>query len=497
MERRGSPLVILVMVLAGAGPVARAQAPTTTTTTPAATRAAALTAAAGPAEQLVATVTGVEGMVQVRDTSDGPWRRAVAGMVVGEGAEFRTGPRSAVRCFIAPDQTITLDRLGVVKLLQAVREGNRVKTSVGMPYGRTRYDIEEAGVEHQSTMVTPGSTLAIRGTKVSVFDQPPFAPSAVSLTGRAEFRTPKRQVAFGGKGQGRTDVSADADTAAQYSLLRTFVDPASSFGRPAADRKLINQLQAKGDIVLRGGELALATGGPVTDPQLREFIGGQGRFNIALRWFEPVDFDLFVLTPDAAGRPAFTLGNPSYRGSVFKDIGLFEGPQDVPAVTAARTADGGRIKFDQIALGRGGLELASWNTPVPAVPYTIAVALYDHRDRDPNYVFGGRFRVDAYLDGKTVPLLQNYTFVRDTGLAPEYGPAFEGELPAAHRGGLVLVRPPESFQGDVALTAVDLSPAAGVKAGAAAAGKPKGRGGRGAATPAPAPVKAKASGKRR
>src|SRR6266581_9671067 len=135
------------------------------------TTSSSATTQSGP---MAITVTGVEGNVQVREGSDKPWQKAVVGMAVTEGAEFRTGPRSAVRVLIPPDQTITLDRLGVVKLMQAIQQGNVVKTKVGMPYGRTRYDIEEAGIEHQSQLVSPSSTLAIRGTRVSIYDQPPF-----------------------------------------------------------------------------------------------------------------------------------------------------------------------------------------------------------------------------------------------------------------------------------------------------------------------------------
>ena len=413
-------------------------------------------------EPLRVTVTGVEGMVQVRESSDQPWRKAAVGMVVGEGAEFRTGPRSAVRCFVPPEQTFTLDRLGVVKVLQAVRDGNVVKTKVGMPFGRTRYDIEAAGVEHQTSMVTPSSTLAIRGTKVSVFDQPPFAPSAVSLTGRAEYRTAKRQVAFGGTGRGRADVSSANASAAEFSLLRSFVDPVSTFGRPEQDRRLINQLQAKGDLLLRNGELAVALGGPVTDRQLADITAGQGRFNIALRWDGPVDMDLFVLTPDAkTGLPAHTLGNPSYRGSIFKDIGLFQGVNTtVPPVTAARTPDGGRIRFDQVAIGGGGIEFASWNDPVPQVPYTIAVAFYDRTPVDPNYPQTVSFRLDAFLDNKRVPLLQNYPDVRDNAAEPVYAPTFSSTLflNDITGGRLVLVNPPPNFPGAFDMSAVDLSP---------------------------------------
>src|SRR5262245_52114151 len=77
-------------------------------------------ARASEGQTLRATITGVEGIVQVREDEDRPWVAARKGMVVGEGAEFRTGPRSAVQFSIPPDQTITLDRLGIVKLVQAV-----------------------------------------------------------------------------------------------------------------------------------------------------------------------------------------------------------------------------------------------------------------------------------------------------------------------------------------------------------------------------------------
>src|SRR5438105_9048352 len=139
-------------------------------------------------EHLKATVTGIEGLVQVRGAENQPWQRAAVGMVVNEEAEFRTGPRSAVRFTLPPDQTVTLDRLGTVKVLEAISDGGKLRTNLGMKYGRTRYDIEAAGREHDSTITSPSNTLAVRGTKVSVLDQRPFAAEAVSLTGRAEFR---------------------------------------------------------------------------------------------------------------------------------------------------------------------------------------------------------------------------------------------------------------------------------------------------------------------
>src|SRR5437588_10982762 len=93
---------------------------------------------------LTATITAIEGIVQVRQSEDAPWQKATVGMKLGEGAEFRTGPRSAVRFEIPPDQIVTLDRLGTVKLIEAIQRSDSVKTDLGMKYGRVRYDVEAA-----------------------------------------------------------------------------------------------------------------------------------------------------------------------------------------------------------------------------------------------------------------------------------------------------------------------------------------------------------------
>src|SRR5207237_494997 len=78
------------------------------------------------------------------------------------------------------------------------------ETDLGIKYGRTRYDLEGGGLEHQSVLRSPNATLAVRGTRVSLYDQRPFTPQAVSLTGRAQFQALHRQVlAFGNRGQGR------------------------------------------------------------------------------------------------------------------------------------------------------------------------------------------------------------------------------------------------------------------------------------------------------
>jgi len=193
-------------------------------------------------EHLKVTVTGVEGLVQVRTGEDQAWQKATLGMELNEQAEFRTGPKSAVRFIIPPDQTVTLDRLGTVKVLQAVNQNGKLKTNLGMKYGRTRYDIEAAGQEHESTIASPSSTLAVRGTKVSLYDQRPFVAEAVSLTGRAQFRDIHKQLAFGGKGAGKTQVNTSKDSAAAVSLVGSFLDPTVALARTDSEARLVDTL---------------------------------------------------------------------------------------------------------------------------------------------------------------------------------------------------------------------------------------------------------------
>src|SRR4051794_20317208 len=57
-----------------------------------------------PEGPLTVRITAVEGIVQARTAPDQKWEKAATGMELAEGAELRTGPRSAVRFAIGDDQ---------------------------------------------------------------------------------------------------------------------------------------------------------------------------------------------------------------------------------------------------------------------------------------------------------------------------------------------------------------------------------------------------------
>ena len=118
----------------------------------------------GTAYEIV--ITDVRGLVQVRPDDQAPWAVAQAGQAVPIGGEFRTGPRSSVSFAIGSEQAVTLERLGVVKILQAIQGADgKARTEVGMKYGRSVMQVEEGGLEHESTIRTPSAVLAIRGSR--------------------------------------------------------------------------------------------------------------------------------------------------------------------------------------------------------------------------------------------------------------------------------------------------------------------------------------------
>lgn len=212
-------------------------AQTTTTTT---------SAPSGGALAIV--VTAVQGAAQYRASGETKWSIVKEGQQLTEGTELRTGTKGAVQFKVLPDQVYRVDRLTAVRILRANLENGVIKTDVGMTYGHVSKDLDAPSRPHDDKIVSPSSTLAIRGTRVSLFDQPPYPAEAVSLTGTAVFQTFKRQaVAFGSKGGGTAAVTSDVPSAANNSLYKTVVDPATAFsGRTQEEQFQLLSLTAYG-----------------------------------------------------------------------------------------------------------------------------------------------------------------------------------------------------------------------------------------------------------
>jgi hypothetical protein len=191
-------------------------------------------------------VTAVQGQAQFRPDSNTKWKTVEANSDLPEGVEIRTGPKGTVQFTVGSDQVFRVDRLTVVKVLRAnLNPDGTIRTDVGMTYGRVSKDVDQPQHPHQDTIISPSSTLAVRGTQVGFYDQPPFTPEATSITGQAYFRNLHGSlVALGGHGTGFAHVDGNSSNSGQYNLQNNLVDPNGNFsGHTSTDQQtLINAL---------------------------------------------------------------------------------------------------------------------------------------------------------------------------------------------------------------------------------------------------------------
>jgi hypothetical protein len=328
-----------------------------------ATTAFVLAPAAPPAApgSMPVIITAVHGLVQYRDDDSQPWHIATAQAQISQGAELRTGPHSSVTCVIPPDQTFTLDRLGTVRVQEAAKHGNKISTDLLMKYGRTHYEIEAAGLEHEAKISSPSSTLAVRGTVVSLYDQPPFKPEAVSFTGRAQFTYLGNTVPVGQKHGSVTKLLAGADGASQTGVDDTVVDPQVADARSQADAALIATEVSRG-AVLSYDPIAnipvITNGTPLYDSQVPSHLPGD--LNFVLRWTGNANLNIEVAVD--IGAPLTILSTTGFVEKEFLYPGY--GYQDSPS--------GGHVPFDNRGGPKGGEEFAYWSGPFPQGIYGFA-----------------------------------------------------------------------------------------------------------------------------
>jgi hypothetical protein len=380
-------------------------------------------------------VTGVEGdSAEVRTSESDPWKAVRRGMVVHENAEFRTGPKSAVRFIIPPDQTFCIDCQSSIKVLQAVAEGRKMKTEIGLPHGRVRYDvamigsatrpveqvrIEEAGLEHDAAIRSPNSALALRGTKVSLFEQPSYTPEAVSLSGRAIFiNTNGQRVPFGGAA--RANIRGNQTSAAEQA------DASAQATRSA--------YLARSDFENREIELAVQRGGFVRgdvivgDLHLTDFAKLPGALDFVLQWtggpqHSLNDLNLAVFSPlSTAASPDF-VANPPFTVSLTPNSPASQ--QLRQTNYPAMSPSGGKITANSV--GPDGLEVAYWPKTYP--PGTYRVVVFNLVDANPpptQTINPVTYTVDVFLNGHK---LIN-TFTGSVGLL-QTSPALAVPVPAS------------------------------------------------------------------
>lgn len=349
-------------------------------------------APAAEVEVFDATVTGVEGMVQVRLAEDQPWQKAEVGMVVGNGAEFRTGPRSAVRFAIPPAQVITLDRLGTVKVLQAVRDQGGVKTDIGMEYGRTRFDIERGGEEHDVKIHSPGAVLAVRGTVGAMYNQRPFKSVFRSITGQIEANANRKSQKMGGD---KDTQATEGSTPADDGIDLATVDP--GFARDETEAGIVasKTLLAGGSGFDSTGDIRNTGDDVFNRDDMNELpdVGSDFTLAFGLAWnldFFPTGFDGVPVTQN---------------GTIDLDIYIMTPNGNVLTTKGAMPVDGGRVLFEDLGDGMG--DAGEFGN----IAYSVEVATFEDGHDGGTYQFGAKY--NAYDGDGDAPAINFTAFAVD------------------------------------------------------------------------------------
>jgi len=161
--RGGTSVAAMLLSLGLAAAIAQAQAPAA----PAA-QAAPAAAPAPDAQALKALFIEVNGKVQWRSGPDQPWQNAKVDDVVTSGAEVRTGLKSFAALRVGDNATALIDAGTMFQMPSVVKDGDTLRTTVSVKSGRADFKVDKVGLTNDFKVVTPSTTLAVRGTEFAV-----------------------------------------------------------------------------------------------------------------------------------------------------------------------------------------------------------------------------------------------------------------------------------------------------------------------------------------
>ena len=122
----------------------------------------------GALQELRALIMEVNGVAQWRADEEGAWRDAKVNDVLRPGAEIRTGLRSSVALRVGRNSTVLVDRSTRLSLPVIVRDGETLRTRTGLLRGRADFKVDVIGLTNDYEVLTPTTTLTVRGTGFAV-----------------------------------------------------------------------------------------------------------------------------------------------------------------------------------------------------------------------------------------------------------------------------------------------------------------------------------------
>jgi len=138
----------------------------------------ALAQDAAPAESkstdapLQAIFMEVQGKVRWRAGEQSPWKEAAVNDLVDAGAEIRTGLKSRATLRVGKNATVLVDAGTSFQLPQIVQDGETLRTLATVKTGRVDFKVDKVGFSNDFKVITPQTTLSVRGTGFGVNSGP-------------------------------------------------------------------------------------------------------------------------------------------------------------------------------------------------------------------------------------------------------------------------------------------------------------------------------------
>ena len=122
----------------------------------------------GQTKRLQALVIDVQGRAQWRPSDKAPWKNAKVNDLLDPGAGIRTGLRSSITIRVGKNATILVGRSTRLDLPQILQEGAVLRTRAAVRRGRADFKVDLVGLTNDFAVLTPTTTLAVRGTGFAV-----------------------------------------------------------------------------------------------------------------------------------------------------------------------------------------------------------------------------------------------------------------------------------------------------------------------------------------
>lgn len=117
---------------------------------------------------LQAIVMDVEGKARWRPSADGAWRDAKVNDLMDPGAEVRTGLKSRMTMRVGRNATLLVDAGTTMELPRVAMDGDTLRTTALVRSGRVDFKVDKVGYANDFQVVTPQTTLSVRGTGFSL-----------------------------------------------------------------------------------------------------------------------------------------------------------------------------------------------------------------------------------------------------------------------------------------------------------------------------------------